>query len=208
MLQEQGPISRDSQAPVHQSFQQETKTLLAEIWEQIELAQAQSQLQSQQDRITAMEDRRIQREESRLRKEEEEEERQRRRTDDEEDRQVWKADRDDERERAHQQKIQEEEYRRQLTWSQLPQPSMQPFSYGFQPSYQPLFYQPYFYQSWPPAPASTSTPAPAPALAPQLTSQRSSPILTLLPDQEILKHFFESKMQNQLPEVVAKIECA
>ncbi|KAH0556926.1 hypothetical protein GP486_005286 [Trichoglossum hirsutum] len=203
--QEQGPISRDSRASVRQGFQQETKTSLAEIREQIELAQAQSQLQSQQDRIAAMEDRRIQRKESRLRKEEEEEERRRRRAEDEEDRRVRKADRDEERERARQQKLQEEEYRRQLTWSQLPQPPRQSFSYSFQPPfYQPPFYQPHFYQLWPPAPAPASAPTPAT----QLASQRSSLISTLLPDREILKRFFESKMQNQLPEVVAKIERA
>jgi hypothetical protein len=36
----------------------------------------------------------------------------------------------------------------------------------------------------------------------------SSPISTLLPDLEILKRFFDSKMQDQPPEVVAKIERA
>jgi hypothetical protein len=73
---------------------------LAEIWEQIELAQAQSQLQSQQDRIAAMEDCRIQREEVWLPKEEEEKEWRKRRAEDEEDRRVRKANRDEERERA------------------------------------------------------------------------------------------------------------
>jgi hypothetical protein len=44
--------------------------------------------------------------------------------------------------------------------------------------------------------------------APELASRMSSPISTLLPDREILKRFFDSKMQDQPPDVVAKIERA
>ncbi|KAI9762602.1 MAG: hypothetical protein M1840_001195 [Geoglossum simile] len=59
-------------------------------------------------------------------------------------------------------------------------------------------------QSWPPEAVPALVLAPAPA--PQLASQRSSPISMLLPDQEILKSFFESKMQDQPSEVIVKVK--
>jgi hypothetical protein len=89
----------------------------------------------------------------------------------------------------------------------LPQLSKHPpHPYSFQNS----FYQLPFYQLWLPAsaPAHTraQTSAQTSAPAPQLASRRSSLISTLLPDREILKRFFDSKIQDQPPEVVAKIK--
>jgi hypothetical protein len=140
-------------------------------------------------------------EESRLRKKEDEDERRRRSADDGEDSRLRKADRDEERERSRQQKLQNEEYRKPLTWNQLPPlPQLSKhlsYSYSFQNS----FYQLPFHQLRLPASVPAHTRAPTSAPAPQFAFRRSSPISTLLLDREILKRFFDSKIQDQ-PSVI------